>query len=140
LSDVEARRGGVSYSMDTINVMGKKFGELYYLIGVDAFAEIHTWHRFTDLFYHTHFVVMIRPSHKGRSGLKMFPSGVKEHMKVLDDMTFQHVSGNRVHLQGVTQLDISATRIRELIRDGKSIQYLVPASVEKYVKDRGLYQ
>jgi nicotinate-nucleotide adenylyltransferase len=45
-----------------------------------------------------------------------------------------------VHLQGVTQLDISATRIREFIRDGKSIRYLVPASVEKYIKDRGLYQ
>lgn len=140
LSEVEARRGGISYSMDTINVMGKKFRELYYLIGADAFAEIHTWHRFTDLFDHTHFVVMVRPNHKGRSGLKMFPPGVKEHMKTLDDSTFQHISGNRTHLLGVTQLDISATRIREFVHDGKSILYLVPASVEKYIKDKGLYQ
>jgi nicotinate-nucleotide adenylyltransferase len=140
LSDIEARRGGISYSIDTIQVMEKKFGELYYLIGMDAFSEIHTWHRYADLFYHTHFVVMVRPSHKRKSGLKMFPPGVKEHMKALDDGTFQHVSGKRTYFQFVTQLDISATRIRASIRDGKSVRYLVPVQVERYIKDKDLYQ
>jgi len=140
LSEVEARRGGISYSMDTINVMGKKFRELYYLIGADAFAEIHTWHRFTDLFDHTHFVVMVRPSHARESGLRMFPSHVRKHIKALDDRTFEHVSGKRVHLQLVTQLDISATRIRFFTGEGKSIRYLVPSQVEKYIKGKELYQ
>jgi nicotinate-nucleotide adenylyltransferase len=140
LSDIEARRGGISYSIDTIKVMEKKFGDLYYLIGVDAFSEIHTWHRYTDLFYHTNFIVMVRPSHKRKSGLRMFPAGARKHMKILDDGTFQHVSGKMVHIQLVTQLDISATRIRLSVGEGKSIRYLVPAQVEKYIKGKQLYK
>jgi nicotinic acid mononucleotide adenylyltransferase len=65
---------------------------------------------------------------------------VKEHMKALDDSTFQHVSGKRVYLHFVTQLDISATKIRESTGEGKSIQYLVPPAVEKYIKDRELFK
>ena len=140
LSDIEVKRGGISYSMDTINSMEKKFEELYYLIGVDAFSEIHTWHRYTDLFYHTNFIVMVRPSHARESGLRMFPSHVRKHIKALDDRTFEHVSGKRIHLQLVTQLDISATRIRFSMGEGKSIRYLVPSQVEKYIKGKELYQ
>jgi nicotinate-nucleotide adenylyltransferase len=140
LSDIEVKRGGISYSIDTINSMEKKFDELYYLIGVDAFSEIHTWHRYTDLFYHTNFIVMVRPSHTRESGLRMFPSRVRKHIKALDDRTFEHVSGKRVHLQLVTQLDISATRIRFSMGEGKSIRYLVPSQVEKYIKGKELYQ
>ena len=140
LSDIEARRGGVSYSIDTIQVMEKKFKELYYLIGVDAFSEIDTWHRYKDLFYHTNFIVMVRPNHKGRSGLMMFPTGVRKHMKRLDDGIYEHGSGRKVCLQFVTQLDISATKIRASVNGGKSIRYLVPSTVEKYIKERKLYQ
>lgn len=140
LSDIEARRGGVSYSFDTIQFMEKKFKKLYYLIGVDAFSEIHTWHRYMDLFYHTNFVVMVRPNHKKKSGLMMFPRDVRKKMKRIDDSTFEHESGKRVYLQFVTQLDISATAIRASVREGKSIRYLVPATVERYIKEKMLFQ
>ena len=140
LSDIEVKRGGISYSMDTIKSMEKKFEELYYLIGIDAFSEIHTWHQYTDLFYHTNFIVMVRPSHARESGLRMFPSHVRKHIKALDDRTFEHASGKRVHLQLVTQLDISATRIRLSMGEGKSIRYLVPSQVENYIKGKELYQ
>lgn len=71
-SDVEAARGGVSYTIDTVQGMERKFGELFYLIGIDAFFEIHTWHRYAELFHHTNFVVMVRPSTKKKSGLACF--------------------------------------------------------------------
>jgi nicotinate-nucleotide adenylyltransferase len=70
----------------------------------------------------------------------MFPSHVRRHIKALDERTFEHVSGKRVHLQLVTQLDISATRIRLSVGEGKSIRYLVPAQVEKYIKGKQLYK
>lgn len=139
VSNAEIERGGISYSIDTIQLMEKNFKELYYLIGVDAFAEIHTWHRFRDLFYHTNFIVMMRPSRQRKSGLAMFPASVRKNMTTLDSETFRHVSGKMVHLRFVTQLDISGTRIRESVGNGKSIRYLVPARVEKYVKDKTLY-
>lgn len=140
LSGIEIKRGGISYSINTIQAMENKLDELYYLLGIDAFSEIHTWHRYTDLFSHANFVVMVRPSHKRQSGLSMFPAKVRKQMKILDDGTFQHVSGNKVYLHHVTQLEISATKIRESMSEGKSIRYLVPAAVEKYIKDKKLYQ
>jgi nicotinate-nucleotide adenylyltransferase len=139
VSDAEVKRGGISYSIDTIQTMKIKFEELYYLIGVDAFSEIHTWHRYTDLFYHANFIVMVRPNHKRKTGLVMFPEAVRKHMKRLDNCTFKHVSGKNVYLHFVTQLDVSATRIRASIGEEKSIRYLVPAAVENYIKDKGLY-
>jgi nicotinic acid mononucleotide adenylyltransferase len=83
---------------------------------------------------------MVRPNHKGRSGLMMFPTGVRKYMKRLDDGIYEHGSGRKVCLQFVTQLDISATRIRASVNGGKSIRYLVPSTVEKYIKERKLYQ
>lgn len=140
VSDIEARRGGVSYSFDTILFMEKRYKKLFYLIGLDAFSEIHTWHRYEDLFYHTHFVVMVRPNHTKKSGLMMFPSDVRKKMKHIDESTFEHESGKKVFLHFVTQLDISATTIRASVREGKSIRYLVPATVEKYIKEKRIYQ
>ena len=113
---------------------------LFLFIGVAAFSEIHTWHRYKDLFYHPNFIVMVRPNHKRRSGLTMFPTGVRKHMKRLDDVTYEHGSGRKVRLQFVTQLDISATRIRASVSEQKSIRYLVPSTVEKYIIQRKLYQ
>lgn len=140
LSAIEIKRGGISYSIDTLQAMEKKLDELYYLIGIDAFSEIHTWHRYTDLFSRTNFIVMVRPSHKKMTGLSLFPPKVRSEMKILDEETFQHISGKKVYLRYITQLDISATKIRTSVGDGKSIRYLVPAAVERYIEKRKLYQ
>ena len=139
-SDAELRRGGISYSIDTIEIMEKRFKDVYYLIGVDAFDEIDTWHRYEDLFYHTNFIVMVRPNHRKKSGLTMFPKNVRKQMTPLNDSSFQHNSGRQVYLQLITQLDISATRIRTSVGSRKSIRYLVPPAVETYIKEKGLYQ
>lgn len=140
LSGIETKRGGISYSIDTLETMEKKLDDIYYLIGIDAFSEIHTWHRYADLFSHANFVVMIRPSRKRQSGLSMFPAKVRKEMTILEGGTFMHASGKKVYLHRVTQLDISATQIRESAKTGKSIRYLVPAAVEKYIQERKLYQ
>ena len=111
LSDIEVKRGGISYSIDTIKSIEKKFEELYYLIGVDAFSEIDTWHRYGSFLSYEFYRHGKTQAYKG-TGLRIFPSDVRKQIKVLNDRTFEHTSGKRVHLQLITQLDISATRIR----------------------------
>lgn len=140
LSEIEMKRGGISYSIDTIEAYEKRFGDIYYLIGVDAFAEIDTWRRYRELFYHTNFIVMVRPGEERPKGHTLFPLEVAQEMEVVNEVTFQHVSGKRIYLQDITQLDISATRIRTFVRNEKSIRYLVPTSVERYISSRGLYR
>ena len=51
-----------------------------------------------------------------------------------------HESGHTLHFKEITFLDISSTRIRELIEKGKSVKYLVPLEVEAYIQAHGLYQ
>ncbi|OPY75983.1 MAG: putative nicotinate-nucleotide adenylyltransferase [Syntrophorhabdus sp. PtaU1.Bin153] len=139
VSDIEAKRDGISYSIDTITAIEATFGNVYFLVGADAFSEIDTWHRYTDLFSHTDFVVMVRPGHGGASGLAMFPPSVRQDMMVVDERTFEHVSGKRTYVQPITQLDISATKIRRYVAEGKSIKYLVSPAVEAYIARQSLY-
>jgi len=51
-----------------------------------------------------------------------------------------HVSGNMIFLKEINFLDISSTKIRELIKRGESIRYLVPPKVEAYIKKQEVYR
>jgi nicotinate-nucleotide adenylyltransferase len=134
-SAAEIDRGGISYSIETLKAFGRRFSEIYFLIGLDAFADIGLWKSFGDLFTYAHFVVMVRPGRKA-DGL---PAALKGKVRKIDDTTWEHASGKRIYFQHITQLDISSTMIRALSREGKSIKYLVPRSVEQYIAQRGLY-
>lgn len=139
-SEIEIRRGGVSYTIDTLKGFEKRFREVYFLIGIDAFSEIHTWHAYRELFCHTHFIVMTRPARKQSSLLNILPHGIQDEVRVLDESTLEHTSGKRIYLREITQLDISSTKIKELLKNGRSVRYLVPGSVERYIYQRGLYK
>lgn len=140
MSEVEIRRGGVSYTIDTLKDFEKQFGEVYFLIGVDAFSEISTWHTYRELFRHAHFIVMTRPTRNQSSLLDMLPRDIRDEVKALDENTLEHASGKRIYLRGITQLDISSTKIKELLKDGRSVRYLVPGPVERYILQRRLYR
>jgi nicotinate-nucleotide adenylyltransferase len=139
-SDMEVKRGGVSYSIDTIRTFEKRFETVFFLIGIDAFSEIETWYDYAELFHHAHFVVMVRPSRRPVSGVGVFPRALRGRLKQIDESTFQYESEKRIYFRRITQLDISSTRIRDAVSRGKSIRYIVPASVERYIEKRGLYR
>ena len=140
LSELEIKRGGVSYSIDTIETFEKRYGQIYFIVGLDAFLEIDTWHRYEELFFHADFIIMLRPMERDISASGILPEAVKGRVKRIDDTTLLHSSGRKICLKRVTQLDISSTRIREASRQNKSIRYLVPDRVEKFINQRGLYR
>ncbi len=140
VSDIEIRREGPSYTIDTLTYYEKKFRKLYFLVGADAFAEIETWHLYPELFSHADFVVLTRPSGVGRTIPEMLPMRLKRDMKKIGKTLCVHKSGRMIHLHRVTPIHISSTEIKELLKTGRSIRYLVPASVEKIITDRGLYR
>jgi nicotinate-nucleotide adenylyltransferase len=139
-SEIEVRRGGLSYSIDTIMAFEKRFGTVFFLMGIDAFSDIETWHRYGELFSHCHFIVMVRPMEKPISGARLFPRAIRGLFTKTDGSSFQHESGKKVHLLRITQLDVSSTRIRDAVTRGRSIRYIVPSSVERYIRKKGLYR
>ncbi len=139
ISKIEIMRGGISYSIDTIRSFEERFRDIYFLVGIDAFLEIVTWHTYEDIFSHTNIVVMVRPTQGQPAAAMAFPPEVLKRIRSIDDSTFEHWSGKRIYIHRVTQLDISSTRIREAARKGESIRYLVPGPVEKFITQRRLY-
>lgn len=139
-SDIEIRRGGISYSIDTVRFYARRFDEIYFLTGVDAFSQIDLWKDWRELFRYTNFAVMVRPNHKTSDLLKVLPKGVQSDVRRIDGSTYEHRSGKRLHLLEITQLDISSTNIRSLAKQGGSIRYLVPDLVERFIREKGLYK
>jgi nicotinate-nucleotide adenylyltransferase len=134
-STVELRRGGLSFSIDTVKTFSKRFDGIYFLIGMDAFMDMPLWKSYDELFSYANFVVMLRPGRKDESP----PEGLSSRLRSVDESTWEHVSGKRIYFHRITQLDISSTKIRGLSRGGKSIRYLVPPAVERYIVKKGLY-
>lgn len=139
VSDIELKRKGVSYSIDTVRTFEKRFKSLYFIVGIDAFFEIDTWHDYKEIFNHTNFIIMLRPMDKKGEMSDFFPVGLKEHIKRIGDAKFLHSSGNMIYFQKVTQLDISSTGIRKNIKNGKSTRYIIPKTVEKIIREKRLY-
>lgn len=149
-SDVEIKRIGPSYTIDTVRYFMEQRSESlpYLMVGTDAFLEIDTWKSWRRLFDLVPFVVMVRPDVRWKS-LSAGPAGVLEtylHAQVdpgyewtEGQSCFVHPAKQPVHLFSVTPVDISSTRIRQCLRQGLSISGMVPESVEMYIKQKGLY-
>lgn len=144
VSTVEILRPGVSYSIDTIRAFVERKqpkDQLYFIIGLDAFREIGTWKDFREIFPLCHFIVTSRPGSKEKDPLKGTGVAVKK-LFCYDSKqgNYRHESGNRIYFVELTDIAISASEIRALVRQGKSIRYLVPIGVAKHIQRRRLYR
>jgi nicotinate-nucleotide adenylyltransferase len=138
-SDVELKRPGKSYSIDTIRYFREKFKDsLYFILGRDAFVEIETWKDFQNLFSLCNFIIMARP---GLTQTSPLPGALAPAFRYDPGASgWVHGSGYMVFSKEINFLDISSTKVRELVEKGGSIKYLVPLEVEAYIEEHGLYQ
>lgn len=143
VSDLEGRRPGKSYTIQTLRILREQLGEkteLYYILGLDAILEIETWKDYRDLFTLAHFVVLDRPHYdRNRLGAVLKSEVHQDFRELPDGRGFQHPSGNLVLFQETTLMDISATQIRRLVRAGRSVRYLLPEAVRRYILQKKLY-
>ncbi|MFH1985329.1 MAG: nicotinate-nucleotide adenylyltransferase [Pseudomonadota bacterium] len=151
VSDMELRRKGPSYSVDTIRDIRALLPpetELFFILGSDAFLEINTWHAYRALFEEISFIVMRR-----RTGTADPPENALKPLSELmatqvspgysydpDLRAFRHPWMKTVYLFDNTERAVSATVIRERVRAGIAIDGLVPETVAAYIARKGLYQ
>jgi len=143
VSDLEGRRPGRSYSIETLRQIRREVGptwELYFILGLDAILEIATWKDYKDLFTLSHFVVLDRPGYNRQRLEEVLLGEVDPLIQPLQgERSFQHPSGHNVVLQETTLMDISGTGIRAMVRCGRSIRYLLPEAVREYIITHKLY-
>ncbi|MHB9074156.1 MAG: nicotinate-nucleotide adenylyltransferase [Desulfobaccales bacterium] len=143
VSDLEGRRPGRSYSIETLRQVRREVGptwELYFILGLDAVLEIAGWKDYRDLFTLSHFVVLDRPGYDRHLLGEVLLREVNPQFRPLQgEQGFQHPAGHKVIFQETTLLDISGTTIRNLVRQGHSIRYLLPEAVRRYIINHKFY-
>ncbi len=140
--DVEGKKPGFSYSIDTLLLFHSTFGpglELFFILGTDAFFEIKTWKEYRSLFRYASFVVIDRPGCSKDDFVAFLDSLDAEFVWDPKRECFYHPSGSTLLRRKTTMMDISASRIRQTVAKGKSIRFLVPEVVREYIERVGLY-
>jgi len=142
-------RTTANYSIDTVARLKrtlKKSDRLFFLIGIDAFREIATWHKPEELFKECEFVVASRPGYSLADVAAALPKSLRPAEAVRQPFRKQPAKGDlvlpkaTVHLLENAYQDISATRIREAVASGKPLTRYVDQSVAEYIKKTGLYK
>jgi len=145
----KTRAAKPSYTIDTVKRLKqsfKKADRLFLLIGIDAFADIATWHQAETLFSECEFVVASRPGFSLADVANALPVSLRPRVEVTRPFHKQAATGDLV-LKGVTihLLDevyqpISSTAIREAAAAGKPVGRFVEPAVADYIKKMGLYK
>jgi len=138
----EMRREGISYMADTLDSLREELGDepLCLILGADAFAQLHTWHRWEAIIELAHLVVTHRPGWSlDATGLAPPLQSLWAQRRVDAAAALTAQPAGRILLHPVTQLDISATRIRQLVAAGRSPRFLLPEAVWNLIRLQGLY-
>jgi nicotinate-nucleotide adenylyltransferase len=139
--DLEIARGGASYTVDTLRALAEENpGRPVFLIGSDAFAELGTWREPKQLFALADFAVMTRPGTPGRLA-DWIPETLRGEL-ALDpggESARHRATGGAVRAVAISALSISSSNIRDRIRAGRSIRYLVPEVVRRDIEATGIY-
>ena len=130
VSCIEIDREGVRYTIYCLQILREQCGpdcELFFITGADAMFEIIEWRGSDRLLRIAHFIAASRPGYSLSELPPATRRWVDEHR-------------NRFHLLNVPAMAISSTDIRNRVRMGRSIRYLVPEQVEHYIRRHRLYQ
>ena len=127
VSDVELQRGNVSYTVDTMRELRRRYPEsqeFYFIIGADSVPQLATWHEIDELFKLVKFAVVCR-------------SGYEEECKAAR-LSFGK-NAERIVLVKTPEYAVSSTQVRQHLAQGLPLDGLVAPAVAQYIKERGLY-
>ena len=139
---------GANYSIDTVRRLKeslKKIDRLFFLIGIDAFAEIAQWREPEALFRECEFIVASRPGYSLADVANALPERLRPARAVSQPFAKQPAKGDLVlngatlHLLDSVHQPVSATAIRDAVAAKKPLRKFVGAEVEEYIRKEGLY-
>ena len=137
--DLDLRRDGPSYTFDTLSALhqeGLSPLQIFFITGVDAFAEIATWHRYPAVLDAAHFAVVTRPGFSLASLRARLPSLAARFAAPRD---VADSSTPLIVLIEADTPDVSSTEIRRRARQGESLEGFVPPAVAAYISHHHLY-
>jgi nicotinate-nucleotide adenylyltransferase len=151
ISDIEIRRAGFSYTIDTVRHFLKDQGNhtrFYLVMGLDAFLEMDTWKSYMELFRLISIVVVARKGDyltktaNWTTVAEAFLKGTISDKYRYDSSSavFLHPDLQPVHLYLTQPVNVSSTMIRGMLRSGENLADAVPPGIEEFIQHRGLYR
>lgn len=128
VSDMEMRRRGNSYTVDTLRLLKEIYGpshSLYFISGTDTIHDLHNWNNPEEILSLCQFIGATRPD-----GSEQIDSIIS---------SFGELGKNILKLP-VPTMEISSTELRRRIRLGLSVRYMMPSAVVEYIRKNGVYQ
>ncbi|MFZ5987674.1 MAG: nicotinate-nucleotide adenylyltransferase [Bacillota bacterium] len=128
-SRIEIDRKGYTYTIDTLRTLDKMYEgsvKLHYIIGADVLHDLLTWKNYEEVFGICEFIAALRPGYE-KDGFDR----QAQYLRSTYSAKIQEVN--------IPLIDIASTHIRQKVKEGKSIRYLVPEAVETYIKENKLY-
>ncbi|HCU90062.1 MAG TPA: nicotinic acid mononucleotide adenylyltransferase [Gammaproteobacteria bacterium] len=137
--DREIRRGGVSYTIDSLESLRTEFSEqpLCLILGADSFQGLCGWHRWEELLGFSHIVVATRPGSDSIRDPRLHR--LVESAQVTEPETLHDELSGRIYFQPIPLLPISSTDIRRRVANGRDISYFVASMVAQLIKQQQLY-
>jgi nicotinate-nucleotide adenylyltransferase len=132
----EFQRNEVSYSVDTLRSLRQELGydvSLCWIMGMDAYHHFTQWYQWQEILQLCHLVIAHRPNYSPNENKQLN----RYHTSQLCDLS--HHSAGKIHFIAVTQLDISATMLRQHRKGNRSLRYLLPDAVYNYINENKLY-
>ncbi len=138
---------GANYTIDTVHRLRLTLGKgerLFFLIGLDAFLDIATWHRADDLLQECDFIVASRPGFDLRGVAAALPRRAKKRAQSAPGRGVEGKSlalgSTTIHLLDAAHSQVSATAVRDAARHHRPLEGMVPAAVADYIRKMGLYR
>ena len=132
----EIRRGGRSYTIDTLIELRRELGArpLCFILGADAWNGLPRWHRWQELTTYAHLVVATRPG----VVLQEIPELARAARSSAEELLAAPAGG--VLQVRIPLLPISSTDLKARLRDARAIDHLAPQAVVQFIAEHGLYR
>lgn len=146
VSTIELEAPDRPYTFETVERLRNAFGtqtRLFFVMGADSFEEINTWREPTRLLSSTNLIVITRPGHDVSSSHldERFRSTIIDlRGRDCEPRSLENLKEQHIYVTGYVNTGVSSTEIRERVRDGESIQDLVPPRVADYIRKYELYR
>jgi nicotinate-nucleotide adenylyltransferase len=133
-----------SYTIDTLISLRETLGKdtaLCLMMGSDAFVKLNTWHRWQELLDYAHIILVQRPN-QGKPQ-ETLPDALQTLLRdhyAEDVSALSEENAGLINMQAISAHDISATGIREQLKHGVSVRYLLPEEVFEYIQTYQLYK
>ncbi|MDK7721630.1 nicotinate-nucleotide adenylyltransferase [Peptoniphilus lacrimalis] len=129
ISDVEAKSGKISYSVNTVKKLKENHpGEYFFLIGSDTIFQLKTWRKLEELSKEVHFVAALRPEYLERDKIdeeiKFLKNNFNTQITIINGPLYQ----------------VSSTELRDRMKTKKSVRYLIPDEVIRFIRENNLYR